>query len=147
MDYNDPIIIRQILLDNFKHPHFKVKVIDNDFTSLRVDSPYCIDDITMGLKIKEDVVVKAVFMGVGCTISIAAANIICEQIEGKKIDQVCLFIEAFSQMLINGEITNSQLLDKAIVFKNTLKQPSRIKCAEVGLSAIKHIIKQGGKNE
>ena len=147
MDYHDPVIVRHILLDNFRNPHFKVKTLDDDLSILRIDSPYCIDDITMGLKITNNVVTKAFFMGVGCTISIAAANIICEQITNKEIKEVHLFVQAFSKMLISGQVIEEKILGPSVVFQNTIKQPSRIKCAEVGLNAVKQLINKGGTNE
>ena len=122
MDYSNPVIIRQMLLDNFKNPNFKVSKIDsNSFKIYRIDSPYCIDDITMGLKIDNDVLKKAVFSGKGCTISIAAANLICEHIENLKVEEVKNFIQAFSMMLTSGKINDENILQKTIIFQKCFK--------------------------
>jgi nitrogen fixation NifU-like protein len=93
-----------------------------------MDSASCIDDIYVYIKVKDDVIEDVAFDGIGCAISMSTASIMTELLKGLKRDKALYIIEQYKNMLLEKPFDES-VLDEAIVFINTHKQASRIKCA------------------
>ena len=55
---------------------------------MRKDNPLCGDQIRMDLLVEDDTIKEVRFCGHGCTISLAAASMLTEKIEGKSLDEV-----------------------------------------------------------
>lgn len=124
-----PEMMRQIILMHYETPyHKKTPQNAGEFKHIHLNSTGCIDDIHLYLKINDDIVETGYFDGVGCTISIASTSILLSIIEKKHIYEVLAIIHEYKEM-INGRPFKRELLDEALVFINTAKQPSRIKCA------------------
>ena len=143
MDYNDKVIMRQIILDNYQNPNYKKKTIDaKNYLIANINSPYCIDDIIIGMKFQKEKVVDLVFSGKGCAISIASTNIVCGELKNKNINFVKDYIKIYIKLLKKGivNLEDQKVLNKAMVFKNTFKQPSRIKCALIGTEGVLTIV-------
>lgn len=64
-----------------------------------MDSDSCIDDLTIYLKIENDVIKDAFFNGVGCAISTASTDILCDIIKGKSEKDALEIIENYHHML------------------------------------------------
>ncbi|MGP1413655.1 MAG: Fe-S cluster assembly sulfur transfer protein SufU [Bacillales bacterium] len=146
----DNNLMRQIIMDHYKNPRFKKDVTDNieGYYSIRMDSTSCIDDITLYIKInKENTCVDDIFFtGIGCAISISSADIMCELFLNKNIEDIQTIHLEFMNMLMEKEY-NKDILEEALVFKNTSKQLSRIKCASLAWEGINKIIKDLKNNE
>lgn len=135
---------RQIILDHYESPDYKIseeekEKIGNDYISFNNKSISCIDNITVYLKFENDIVVDTKFSGIGCAISTASTDIISEMIIGKSVNEVKAIIDEYFQM-IEGNTFNEDVLKYLSVFKGISKQLNRIKCAKVGVVAIKELI-------
>jgi nitrogen fixation protein NifU and related proteins len=114
----------EIILDHYKHPHHfgllkKANLRGKDL------NPLCGDKLEITLKVDRNNVVQDVgFKGEGCAISIAAMSILSDEIVGMTLDQI---------KKIDSKIIN-QLLQIEV-------SPGRSKCALLGLSLIKKLIK------
>ncbi|PJI08708.1 MULTISPECIES: Fe-S cluster assembly sulfur transfer protein SufU [Clostridium] len=94
-------------------------------------NPSCGDDITLQLKIKDNVIEDAAFTGVGCAISQASTSIMIDLIKGKTVDEAKKLVKTFIGM-IKREITDDnelEILEDALAFKNVSNMPARVKCA------------------
>ena len=60
----NPQMMREIIMDHYNNPLHKSTPSDKEnYLSIRMDSDSCIDDITIYLKIENDIVVKTYFDG------------------------------------------------------------------------------------
>lgn len=133
-------MMRQIILMHYETPYHKETPQNTDgFRIIHLNSTGCIDDIVLFLKIVDNTVETGYFDGIGCTISIASTSILISLIEGKNINDALQIIHEYKKM-INGKPFKKDLLDEALVFINTSKQPSRIKCATLSWDGAKKLI-------
>lgn len=136
---NNPQMMRQIIMDHYQNPRNKRTPTGSDYVSVHMDSVSCVDDIYIYLKVENNQVTDCAFDGVGCTISIASTSIMTELVLGKTLEEAELLIKNFTAM-VHGESYDEALLDEAIVFMNTSKQASRIKCATIGWDGLHKMI-------
>lgn len=138
---NNPDLMRQIIMDHYSKPRNKVTPTDKNYLTIHMDSVSCIDDLHIYLKVKEGIVENVLWDGVGCAISIASTSIMSELLKGLTIEEANNVIDNYLSML-KGEPFDEDILDEAVVFINTGKQASRIKCATIGWEGIKNLIDQ-----
>lgn len=81
-------IYQEHILDHFESPYHKGRLLHP--TCSHCDkNPLCGDVVELQLKFDDqDRVTDAYFDGKGCAISQAAASMLCEQIEGKPLDEL-----------------------------------------------------------
>jgi len=137
-------MMRQIIMDHYSNPLHKHQPKSSDYVSIHMHSDNCIDDIDVFLLIKDNKVVDACFDGVGCTISTASTDIMCELFIDKSKEEVFNIINNYMKM-VHEEDFDEDVLDEAIVFINVSKQAARIRCATIGFNAAIGIL--GKENE
>lgn len=145
----DPQMMREIIMDHYNSPlHKKTPENPDSFLKIRMDSDSCIDDITIYLKLENDIVKEAYFDGVACAISTSSTDILCDLTLGKNKEQALYILDQYLNMIYEKEYDDS-VLDEALVFVNTHKQAARIKCATIGCNGIKELLDEdcnhGGK--
>ena len=91
----------EILTEHNLHPEFKHDLPDADIV-LEGVNPSCGDDIFLKLKLDGDVIADGAFVGDGCAISQASADIMLGMIVGKKKEDALKMGEIFLKM-IQGE--------------------------------------------
>lgn len=134
-------IYNEILTEHNMHPNNKSDIKDFNF-ELRGVNPSCGDDITLKLKIEDGVVVDGGYVGSGCAISQASADIMLDLIIGRKKEDALRLAELFMKM-IKGEIKdNNELedLDEAIALKDISHMPARVKCAVLGWHTLQEML-------
>ena len=112
-------LYRQIILDNYKNPSNKGKLL-NPTVVIEDANPLCGDHLEVYLKIKEGLLKDISFEGKGCALSIATASILSEHIKGESIDKIKNLSREDIYALIGIDIS-----------------PARNKCVMLSLSAIK----------
>lgn len=76
------------ILDHYESPYHKGRLAEPTCSN-RGRNPLCGDVVQLELKVDDEGrVQQAYFEGKGCAISQAAASILCENIEGKKLDEL-----------------------------------------------------------
>src|SRR5262249_7907652 len=113
----------EVLLDHFRNPRNYGSLPSPDITYEEVN-PLCGDRIRIELKISDNRIVAARFVGDGCAISVAAASILTELILDADIEQ-------------GAAISSEKLLSS---LKSDIK-PSRMKCALLPLEALSSCVK------
>jgi SUF system NifU family Fe-S assembly protein len=76
-------MFRENILDHYRHPRNRGTLEHPDIT-YEDANPLCGDRIRMDLMVKDDRIAQVRFSGVGCSISQAAASMLCEAVEGKR---------------------------------------------------------------
>jgi len=79
-------IYRENILDHYKHPRNQGTLENPDIT-YEDANPLCGDVIRMDFKIKDGKIDEVRFSGHGCSISQAAASMLCEKVEGMSLEE------------------------------------------------------------
>lgn len=75
------------ILDRYRNPMHK-GILQNADSSARESNPLCGDDLQIFLKLEGSRVKEIRFSGVGCAISQASADLLCELAEGKTLKEI-----------------------------------------------------------
>jgi nitrogen fixation protein NifU and related proteins len=80
-------LFRENILEHHRHPRCH-GTLDDATTTVEDANPLCGDHIRMDFRVKEGVLEAVRFSGQGCSISQAAASMLCEQVQGRKLDEI-----------------------------------------------------------
>lgn len=80
-------IYQEELLDHYENPS-NYGTLPNPDVSHEEDNPLCGDRIRIDLIIENDIIKEVRFSGHGCTISLATASMLTEEIAGKPLAEV-----------------------------------------------------------
>ena len=127
-------------MDHYSNPRNKREVNDERYQTVYMDSTSCTDKIYIQALIEHNFVKDVCWHGVGCAISTASTSIMTELLMGKSVEDANIILKNYLRM-INEEPYNQDVLDEAIVFMNTSRQPARIKCATIGWNGFNKILK------
>ncbi|MDS0527761.1 SUF system NifU family Fe-S cluster assembly protein [Clostridium sp. SHJSY1] len=128
MDLN--AIYTELIMEHSTSKHNKRKLEDPDIHE-KGHNPSCGDEITLELKLKDNIIEDLAFTGQGCAISQASTSIMIDLIKEKPIEEALNLTETFIGM-IKREITDEEelyALEDAMAFKNISNMPARVKCA------------------
>lgn len=130
----------EILTEHNIRPEFKHDLENPDIV-LEGINPSCGDDVWLKLKLDGDTIVDGAFVGDGCAISQASADIMLGMIVGKSKDEALRLGEIFMKM-IQGEATDEEIdsLEEASALKDIAHMPARVKCAVLGWRTLKEAI-------
>ena len=112
-------VYQEELLDHYENPS-NYGTLPNPDISHEEDNPLCGDRIRIELIVEEDVIKAVRFSGHGCTISLAAASMLTEEIEGKTLTEV-------------KKLSRDDVLDMVGIPLG----PVRVKCALLALKVLK----------
>lgn len=136
---DSPEMMRAIIMDHYEYPrNKKLKGLEGAY-KVHMDSESCIDDIYIEALIKDGVIKDVCFDGIGCTISTASTSIMTELMLDKTVEEAEEIIKNYLNM-INMENYDEDILEEAVVFKNTGRQANRIKCATIGWNGMQELI-------
>ena len=144
MSYSkDPSLLRSIIMHHYEKPSQKVENINViDFqNSYQNKSSTCIDDITVYIDVQDNLIKNIYFSGLGCAISTASTNIMSTYLVDKTIEEANLIIDNYINMTLGKEY-NEDMLGELIALYNVNNQSNRIKCAQIGINAIKECLKK-----
>ena len=80
-------IYEEDILDHYENPS-NYGTLEHPDISYEEDNPLCGDLIRMDLKVEDGIITDLRFCGHGCTISLAAASMLTEEIKGKPLEEV-----------------------------------------------------------
>lgn len=118
--------------------------LDNETCSAHGYNPNCGDDITLHIKIDNDVIAELSFTGTGCAISQSSADVMAEILIGKTIQEAEQIAGVFNDMIDRKQLTDEQkkMLKDAIAFQNISNMPARVKCALLAWKTIKNKLEE-----
>lgn len=132
----------EILTEHNVRPDFKHDLPDANIV-LEGVNPNCGDDIFLKLKTAGDVIADGAFVGDGCAISQASADIMLGMVIGRKKEDALRLCEMFMRM-IQGQATPAELdeLEEASALQDIAHMPARVKCAVLGWRTLKEALGQ-----
>jgi len=113
-------LYQEIILDHYKNPNNRGKIEGG--AEAGEANMLCGDKLKITAKIEKGVVVEAKFEGGGCAISMAAVDLLLDEIIGKKLDEVKKMSGTKIEEMLGIQLT-----------------PSRKKCAYLGLEVLKKL--------
>ena len=99
-------------------------------------NPLCGDKLKLFLKVENDIVIDASFVGAGCAISTASASLMTESLKGKKREEALKMLDKFHELLTT-DTPVTQDLGKLVVFCGVRDYPARVKCATLAWHTLK----------
>ena len=115
-------IYRQNILEHYKNPE-NFGVLLNANLKFKESNPLCGDEIQIELKLEKNKVKEAKFIGKGCAISQASADILIDHIKNKSLNEIKKLTKEDLLKLLGIELT-----------------PTRLKCALLSLNALKNAL-------
>lgn len=135
-------IYTELIREHNKNPINK-REMEEPTVSERGHNPSCGDDITLHLKIEDNIVKEASFTGVGCAISQASTSMMIDLIEGKAVEEAKELAEVFLKMIRKeADGKEIEILGDAIVLQNISNMPARVKCGTLPWHTLKIAIEK-----
>ena len=130
---------RSIILDNYQNANKKYISNGDNYTKINTRNVSCIDNLDMYIDMEDNVIKDISFEGEACVISISSTNILINMIIGKTKEEALYIIDNYLKMIDEKEY-DKEVLKELLVFDDTSKQPSRIKCATLTANGIKKFL-------
>ena len=131
----------EVLTDHNLHPGHKHDLPDANLV-LEGVTPNCGDDIWLKLKVEDGTITDGAFVGDGCAVSQASADMMLDLIIGKSKEEAMKLADIFFRM-IKGEVSDEELdqLEEASILKDVAHMPARVKCAVLGWHTMAEMLK------
>ena len=135
----------EILTEHNIRPEHKHDLPDANIV-LEGVNPSCGDDIWLKLKVENGVVEDGAFVGDGCAISQASADIMLDMIVGRTKDEALHYADLFLKM-IQGSATPEEIdaLEEAGALQDVAHMPARVKCAVLAWHTLEEALDGEGK--
>ncbi len=128
-------------MDHVSHPDYKYQM-DNPTVSHEGVNPSCGDELTFSVRIEDGKIAEAAFVGSGCAISQASADIMSDLMIDRTPEEAIELCKLFGRM-IRGEETDEAVLDQledANILHDIAHMPARVKCAELAWHTLEEML-------
>lgn len=140
---NAPVgnIYTAALMQHNSHPDYKYEM-EGCTCSHEGVNPSCGDELTLQLRIEDGVIEEASFVGSGCAVSQASADMMADLITGETAEEAKRLVGLFLGM-IKGEALSEEDkedLDEAAELESISRMPARVKCAELAWRTLEKLL-------
>ena len=140
---NAPVgnIYTAALMQHNSHPDYKYEM-EGCTCSHEGVNPSCGDELTLQLRIEDGVIEEASFVGSGCAVSQASADMMADLITGETVKEAKRLVGLFLGM-IKGEALSEEDkedLDEAAELESISRMPARVKCAELAWRTLQKLL-------
>ena len=140
---NAPVgnIYTAALMQHNSHPDYKYEM-EGCTCSHEGVNPSCGDELTLQLRIEDGVIEEASFVGSGCAVSLASADMMADLITGETVEEAKRLVGLFLGM-IKGEALSEEDkedLDEAAELESISRMPARVKCAELAWRTLEKLL-------
>ena len=122
-------LYQEILLEHNNKPRNFRKLPD---ANRQADgyNPLCGDQITLYLRVEDDVIADVSFQGVGCAISRASASMLTQSVKGETLAKAWEIFDGFHALITDPDAdVDYDLLGDLEMLSGVSAFPTRIKCA------------------
>ena len=134
-------------MDHVSHPDYKYQLEDADCSHEGVN-PSCGDELTFSVRFADDgTIEEAAFIGHGCAISQASADIMSDLMIGKTPEEARELCALFMRM-VRGEETDEaalEALEDGVLLRDIAHMPARVKCAELAWRTLDEMLESRGR--
>ena len=135
----DPIIKREIMLDNYNNPANRGLLDDSSYIKINTNNESCIDNLDIAYKIEDGKISDIRFDGEACAISTSATSIMIKSLIGKTKEEAITILDNYEAM-IDQKDYDKDLLAELNVYDEIYKQPNRRTCALLPFRSLREII-------
>jgi nitrogen fixation NifU-like protein len=138
----DDELYREILLDHYRHPRHR-GTLEAPTATAHGHNPLCGDEVDLSLRLYGGELEQVAFDGQGCSISMASASMMAEEIAGRPLDEVHDLIARFRALLVEGK-DPSEVGDLGDLeaLSGVRKYLARVKCAMLPWVALEEGLSQ-----
>lgn len=130
-------LYQQTILDRARNPRHSGIANPVDLSG-KLKNPYCGDRIEITIAIDNGIVRDLKFMGSGCALCLASADLMIETIKGKTVPQTREIVEHFHQVMLGqAKLDSAYPRLKAI---EGVKNPIKVKCVTLAWHTLKAAI-------
>ncbi len=123
-------------MDHYKNPRNRGE-FEGETVTVNMNNPTCGDRIQIQMKVEDDKVSEAKFVGEGCSISLASASMMTQAIKGLKLEEAVEMSHIFSDMMLGKDYDDERFdLGDIEALQGVAKFPARIKCATLAWKAM-----------
>jgi nitrogen fixation NifU-like protein len=137
-------LYQNVILEHNRSPR-NYRVLQDANRRAEGNNPLCGDQLTVWLKVEDDVVRDVAFQGSGCAISRASASLMTGAVKGKTRSEVEQLFQQFHR-LVTGKSSpaDGETLGKLAVFSGVSAFPVRVKCASLAWHALRAALGDDG---
>jgi nitrogen fixation protein NifU and related proteins len=136
-------LFQQLILEHYKNPRNRGELPDANAVVF-MNNPSCGDEVTLQLRVVDDRVTDARFVGHGCSISQASISMMTGLLKDKTRTEAENLIERFTRMMHgDADAARDRALGDLRALAGVSKFPVRVKCALLGWNALEEALKQG----
>jgi nitrogen fixation NifU-like protein len=128
-------LYQEVIIDHSKRPR-NCRTMDDANHRADGHNPLCGDKLCLYLKLEDERVTDASFIGSGCAISTAAASLMTENVKGKTREEALRLLDVFHELLTTDTPVRRDL-GKLVVFCGVREYPARVKCATLAWHTLK----------
>ena len=140
-------LYQEIVIEHNRRPR-KFGSIADSTSSSEGFNPLCGDQVTVFLKVSDEIVEDVSFEGVGCAISKSSASMMTEGVKGKSVEEALMVFQAFRRMLTttSDQVEDSEILGDLEILKGVSQYPTRIKCATLSWHTLQAALQGSGSD-
>ena len=122
-------LYQEILLEHNRRPR-NFRTLEDATHHADGFNPLCGDEISLQLRLDEEIVGDVGFQGHGCAISRASASLLTQAVKGASASDAIAMFDEFHRMLTEPDAElNYDLLGDLEILAGVIAYPTRIKCA------------------
>lgn len=133
-------LYREIILDNYRSTRNRRPLENPDFHEEGVN-PSCGDDIELFVRSDGDHITDVTYTGLGCSICLASANMLCESLKGATVAEAEDLLARVKGMLTRNEEPDfPDGAEDLEAMQGVAKLPVRVKCALLSWNTLGQIL-------
>ena len=135
-------LYREIILDHYKNKRNRKRLDPADFHQEGAN-PSCGDDIELFLNSRDGVITEVTYEGIGCSICLASADMLCESLKGRTVAEAKELLGKVKGMLVHQE--EPDFPDNAADIESmqgVRNYPVRVKCALLSWNTLDQILEE-----
>jgi nitrogen fixation NifU-like protein len=136
-------LYQETILDHSKRPR-NFHSMDDANRKAEGYNPLCGDKLKLFLRVEDDIVKEASFLGAGCAISTASASLMTESLKGKNRAEALKLLDEFHELL-TSDVQAAKDLGKLVVFCGVRDYPARVKCATLAWHTLRSALNDTGE--
>lgn len=135
-------LYQQLILEHYRNPRNKAELPEKT-VEVHMANPVCGDEIRLQLRIEDDAIRDAKFVGQGCSISQAAVSMMTTLLRGRKLSDADALAARFTEMMHGDQgAARDPSLGDLRALRGVSKFPVRIKCALLGFDALQEALRR-----
>lgn len=134
-------LYQELILDHYKRPRNRGE-LERANAQAHLNNPTCGDEIRLQLRVEEDRIADAKFLGDGCSISQSSVSMMTQLVKGKTVAEAEALARRFTEMMHgDAEAARDRALGELRALAGVSRFPVRIKCALLGWNALGEALK------